>query len=55
MYAWLFTKSIYTQSHIDYVIEVFEQLIKEKRNLKVLKLPEPEFLRHFTAHFKRVD
>lgn len=49
-------RRVYTQSHIDYVIEVFEQLIKEKEKSKGFEITcEPEFLRHFTAHFKRVD
>ncbi|MEZ4906579.1 MAG: tryptophanase [Saprospiraceae bacterium] len=49
-------RRVYTQSHIDYVIEVFEELIKIKDKAKGLKITyEPEFLRHFTAKFQPVD
>ena len=46
-------RRVYTQSHIDYVIEVFEQIKKEKIKAKGIKIvKEPKYLRHFTAHFK---
>ncbi len=46
-------RRVYTQSHIDYVIEVFEELQKNKNNTQGLKITrEPKFLRHFTAHFE---
>lgn len=45
-------RRVYTQSHIDYVIEVFEEIKKDAKNAKGLKITkEPKFLRHFTAHF----
>jgi tryptophanase len=48
-------RRVYTQSHIDYVIEVFAELIKHKENVKGFKIAwEPAFLRHFTAHFEEV-
>lgn len=48
-------RRVYTQSHIDYVIETFEEIIAEKSQSKGMKITyEPEFLRHFTAHFERV-
>jgi tryptophanase len=48
-------RRVYTQSHIDYVIETFEEIIKEKEQSKGIKITyEPEFLRHFTAHFERI-
>jgi tryptophanase len=48
-------RRVYTQSHIDYVIEVFEELKKEKDKVKGLKIIyKPQFLRHFTAKFQRV-
>lgn len=48
-------RRVYTQSHIDYVIEVFSELIKHKDKVKGYKITwEPEFLRHFTAHFQPV-
>tara|TARA_B100001964_G_scaffold104863_1_gene117085 strand:- start:690 stop:2066 length:1377 start_codon:yes stop_codon:yes gene_type:complete len=46
-------RRVYTQSHIDYVIEVFEQIKKEKKKAKGIKIvKEPQYLRHFTSHFK---
>jgi tryptophanase len=48
-------RRVYTQSHIDYVIEVFEQIKKEKKKAKGIKIvKEPKYLRHFTSHFKFV-
>jgi len=47
-------RRVYTQSHIEYVIEVFEKILLHKRTVKGLKIiEEPEFLRHFTAKFSR--
>ena len=46
-------RRVYTQSHLDYVIEVFEHLVKEKNNVRGYKITkETKFLRHFTAHFE---
>lgn len=46
-------RRVYTQSHLDYVIETFEEIIKNKSAAKGMKIiEEPEFLRHFTAHFE---
>lgn len=45
-------RRVYTQSHIDYVIEVFEQLLEEKGSIRGLRFVEQApFLRHFTAKF----
>lgn len=42
-------RRVYTQSHIDYVAEVFIELQKNKKSLKGFKIiEEPKFLRHFT-------
>lgn len=46
-------RRVYTQSHIEYVIETFAEILKRRdtvRGLKIIK--EPRFLRHFTAHFE---
>lgn len=49
-------RRVYTQSHIDYVIEVFEDIMKDRQHTKGLKITkEPKFLRHFTAHFEPVN
>jgi tryptophanase len=48
-------RRVYTQSHVDYVIEVFDDIVKNKNKAKGLRIThEPEFLRHFTAHFERI-
>lgn len=48
-------RRVYTQSHIEYVIEVFERILSDKKNAVGYKITyEPEFLRHFTAKFERV-
>lgn len=45
----------YTQSHIDFVIEVFAHLSKNKENIKGLKITESsKYLRHFTAKLQPV-
>jgi len=45
-------RRVYTQSHIEYVIEVFEKLLENKKSARGYKITEePEFLRHFTARF----
>jgi tryptophanase len=46
-------RRVYTQSHIEYVIEVFEKLMEVKDQITGFEITqEPQFLRHFTAHFK---
>lgn len=46
----------YTQRHIEYVIEVFEQLMKELKEVNGYNITyELEFLRHFTARFEPVS
>lgn len=45
-------RRVYTQSHIDFVIEVFEKILKNKHQVNGLNITyEQPFLRHFTAHF----
>lgn len=49
-------RRVYTQSHIDYVIEVFDMIASERYLTKGLKITkEPELLRHFTAHFEVLE
>jgi tryptophanase len=44
----------YTQSHIDYVIEVILEVWRKRDQIKGLKITyEPPFLRHFTARFEQ--
>ena len=44
---------VYTQSHIEYVIEVFEKVLTRRKQAKGFRIiNESKFLRHFTAHFE---
>jgi tryptophanase len=46
-------RRVYTQSHIDFVIEVFGHLWAARANAKGYRIThEAKFLRHFTAHFE---
>lgn len=48
-------RRVYTQSHLDYVVECFSEIIKNKTTSKGYKITyEPAFLRHFTAHFQQI-
>jgi len=47
-------RRVYTQSHVDYIVEIFEELLKNKKKSRGIRITkEPQFLRHFTAHFER--
>jgi tryptophanase len=49
-------RRVYTQSHIEFVLEVFEKLLPERNNVHGFEITyEPRFLRHFMAHFRRVQ
>lgn len=49
-------RRVYTQSHIDYVLDVFDDIIEDKHNSKGYKIVyEPKFLRHFTALFEKIN
>jgi len=48
-------RRVYTQSHIEYVIEVFEKILEDKDSVRGYDIAsEPKFLRHFSAHFEPV-
>jgi len=48
-------RRVYTQSHIDYVIETFRELLQERDAAKGFRITyAPPFLRHFTARFEPV-
>jgi tryptophanase len=50
-----FPRRVYTQSHIEFVVEVFEKILQNKEKVKGLKIvEEPKFLRHFTSKFERL-
>jgi tryptophanase len=45
-------RRVYTQSHADYVVEVFEEIVTRREQLRGLRIvQQPAQLRHFTAHF----
>lgn len=49
-------RRVYTQSHIDYVIDVFDDILEDRDNAKGYEITyEPPFLRHFTARLKEVE
>jgi len=51
-----FPRRVYTQSHFDYILEGFEELLQRTRLLRGLEIVEaPQHLRHFTAKFKPVS
>ncbi len=48
-------RRVYTQSHIDYVIEAAGEVFANRREIRGLRITEaPEVLRHFTAKFAEV-
>jgi tryptophanase len=48
-------RRLYTQSHIDYVLEAFDGIKDLRNNSKGYKIVyEPPFLRHFTARLEPI-
>ena len=46
-------RRVYTQSHADYVVEVFEEIVRQRERLHGLRIVnQPPQLRHFTARFE---
>ena len=49
-------RRVYTQSHIDYVVEIILRVWKRRAQIKGMRLThEAPFLRHFTAHLEPMD
>lgn len=47
-------RRVYTQSHIDYVVEVILEVWRRRENIRGMALTyQAPFLRHFTARFRR--
>jgi len=47
---------VYTQSHIDYVVEAIIQVHKRRNSIGGYRITsQPKFLRHFTAQFEPLD
>jgi len=48
-------RRVYTQSHIDYLVEVILEVWKNRDRIRGMKLTyEAPFLRHFTAHLEPI-
>jgi tyrosine phenol-lyase len=49
-------RRVYTQSHIDYVVEAILQVYRRRETIRGMRMIyEAPFLRHFTARFERVE
>ena len=49
-------RRVYTQSHIDYVVEIILQVHERRANIRGMRLTyEAPFLRHFTAHLEPIN
>jgi tryptophanase len=47
------SRRVYTQSHADYLVEVFEEVVRLREQLRGLRIvKQPPQLRHFTARFE---
>ncbi len=48
-------RRMYTQAHLDFVIETFTRIAEHKDSIKGCRITyAPELLRHFTARFERL-
>ena len=48
-------RRVYTQSHIDYVVEATLELFQRRHELRGLRIADaPPQLRHFTAKFEEI-
>jgi tyrosine phenol-lyase len=48
-------RRVYTQSHIDYVVEACQELYAQRASLRGLRMVnDPPYLRHFTARFEEI-
>ena len=53
--AWRSRDGVYTQSHVDYAIEVIIEAYEQREQLRPLEIvEEPPSLRHFTARFREL-
>jgi len=49
-------RRVYTQSHIDYLVEVILEVFKNREGIRGMKLTyQAPFLRHFTARLKPLN
>jgi tyrosine phenol-lyase len=48
-------RRVYTQSHIDYVLEVMEEVWHDREKIRGLRIAwQPDVLRHFTARYEQI-
>ncbi len=51
-----FPRRVYAQSHFDYLIEVLDEVWKNRKQTPGYRITyQPKFLRHFTCHFEIAD
>ncbi len=51
-----FPRRVYTQSHVDYLIEVIDKVWNERKQIPGYRIiQQQKYLRHFTCHFERVS
>ena len=51
-----FPRRVYTQSHVDYLIEVIAEVWQKRETIGGYKITyQPEFLRHFSCHFEEIS
>jgi tryptophanase len=49
-------RRVYTQSHVDYVVEAIREVQERRREIRGLEIDEePPFLRHFSARFRQLQ
>lgn len=49
-------RRVYTQSHVDYLIEVINEVYRKRNELKGYRITyEAPMLRHFTAKFEPIN
>jgi len=49
-------RRVYTQSHVDYIIEAFERVRDQRHSAPGYRITwEPKFLRHFTSDFEPIE
>ena len=49
-------RRVYTQSHIDYLVEAILEVNERRKNIGGIEIVEqPQFLRHFTARFRPIQ
>ena len=48
-------RRVYTQSHVDYLVEIIVEVFRNRERIRGMRLTyEAPFLRHFTAHLEPV-